>query len=196
MISPYDGVHWATMANEVEIKFVIHDLEGVRHRLHQIGFREQTPRTHELNTLYDHLGKLRGRGEVLRIRKYGDAWKVTHKSKGRDAKHKTRAELETGVADGPTLDKIFQAIGYEPRFVYEKFRSEWTDGNGHVVLDETPIGIIGEIEGTPEWIDRVAEQLGVQESDYINKSYAELFAEWTKRNRSKAKNMTFGEISS
>jgi adenylate cyclase class 2 len=183
------------MTNEVEIKFVIHDLEGLRSRLHEIGFREQTPRTHEMNTLYDHLGQLRSRGEVLRIRKYGDTWTLTHKSKSKDTRHKTRAELETTIADGPTLDSIFQAIGYEPRFVYEKFRSEWTDGTGHVVLDETPIGTIGEIEGTPEWIDRVAEQLGVKESDYINKSYAELFAEWTKRNRSKAKNMTFKEIS-
>lgn len=182
------------MANEVEIKFLIHDLEGLRNRLREIGFREETPRTHELNTLYDHLGRLRSRGEVLRIRKYGETWKVTHKSKGKDSKHKTRMELETKVADGPTLDQIFRAIGYEPRFTYEKFRSEWTDGEGHVVLDETPIGNIGEIEGTPEWIDRTAERLGVKESDYINKSYTELFFDWAKQNKSKAKNMTFEEV--
>jgi adenylate cyclase class 2 len=182
------------MANEVEIKFAIHDLEGVRQRLREIGFHEVTPRTHEVNTLYDHLGRLRSRGEVLRIRKYGDSWRVTHKSQGASAKHKTRAELETRVQDGETLDQIFRAIGYEPRFVYEKFRSEWSDNSGHVVLDETPIGSIGEIEGEPEWIDRVAERLGIKEADYINKSYTELFFEWTKKNRSKAKNMTFEEV--
>ena len=184
------------MANEVEIKFAVHDLDGIRDRLQEIGFKEVTPRTHELNTLYDHLGKLRSRGEVLRIRKYGETWKVTHKSKGAAAKHKTRAELETKVQDGETLDQIFRAIGYEPRFVYEKFRSEWTDENGHVVLDETPIGNLGEIEGDPDWIDRVADKLGIRESDYINKSYAELFFDWAKKNRSKAKNMTFEEVES
>src|SRR3954467_1505354 len=137
------------MADEVEIKFVIHDLDGLRERLRGVGFREVTPRTHEMNTLYDHLGRLRSRSEVLRIRKYGDTWRVTHKSKGKESKHKTRNELETSVKDGEMLDRIFQAIGYEPRFRYEKFRSEWTDGHGHVVLDETPIGNMGEIEGTP-----------------------------------------------
>jgi len=181
--------------NEVEIKFVIHDLEGLRSRLKEIGFREETPRTHEMNGLYDHLGRMRSRGEVLRIRKYGDSWKVTHKSKGTESKHKTRKELETKVADGEMMDQIFRALGYEPTFRYEKFRSEWSDGNGHVVLDETPIGNLGEIEGNPDWIDRVAAQLGVQESDYINKSYAELFRDWAKRNKSKARNMTFEEIS-
>jgi adenylate cyclase class 2 len=182
------------MPNEVEIKFVIHDLDGLRNRLREVGFREETPRTHEMNTLYDRLGRLRSRGEVLRIRKYGDTWKVTHKSKGKESKHKTRKELETSVKDGETLDQIFQAIGYEARFRYEKFRSEWTDNEGHVVLDETPIGNLGEIEGTPEWIDRIAGQLGVKESDYINKSYAELFRDWAKQNKSKAKNMTFAEV--
>ena len=184
------------MANEVEIKFVIHDLSGLQARLREIGFREETPRTHEINTLYDRSGRLRSRGEVLRIRKYGDNWRVTHKSKGTDTKHKTRRELETSVKDGEMLDQIFQAIGFEPRFTYEKFRSEWADGEGHVVLDETPIGNLGEIEGPPDWIDRVAEKLGVRESDYINKSYAELFRDWTKENRSKARNMTFAEVGS
>ena len=99
------------MANEVEIKFAVHDLDGTRKRLSEIGFKEVTPRTHELNTLYDHLGKLRSRGEVLRIRKYGEIWKVTHKSKGAAAKHKTRAELETKVQDGETLDQIAARTG-------------------------------------------------------------------------------------
>lgn len=182
------------MANEVEIKFVIYDLDGLRNRLREIGFREETPRTHEMNTLYDHLGRMRSRGEVLRIRKYGDTWKVTHKSKGTESRHKIREELETKVTDGKMLDRIFRAIGYKPAFQYEKFRSEWTDEAGHVVLDETPIGHLGEIEGAPEWIDRVAAQLGVRESDYINKSYAELFRDWAKKNKSKAKNMTFEEV--
>jgi len=190
----FGGSRLSAMANEVELKFAIGDLEGLRRRLAEIGFKEITPRTHELNTLYDHLGRLRSRGEVLRIRKYGRTWKVTHKSKGAAAKHKTRTELETEIQDGETLDHIFRAIGYEPRFVYEKFRSEWSDGTGHVVLDETPIGNLGEIEGAPGWIDRIAANLGIKEGDYITKSYAELFFEWAKNNRSKAKNMTFEEV--
>ena len=183
------------MADEVEIKFAIHDLNKVRESLNRLGFKEATPRTHEMNTLYDRDQELRSRGEILRIRKYGDRWTVTHKSKGQTTRHKTRIETETTVQDGAALDQIFHALGYEPAFRYEKFRSEWTDGTGHVVLDETPIGNIGEIEGPPDWIDRIAAQLGLNERDYINKSYGELFLDWKRNQNSAAQNMTFAEVS-
>lgn len=183
------------MADEVEIKFVIHNLEAIKENLKRSGFKEETPRTHEMNALYDHDEQLRARGEILRIRKYGDLWTVTHKSKGQNGRHKTRHETETKVQDGEALAQIFRALGYEPSFRYEKFRSEWSDGTGHVVLDETPIGTIGEIEGPPDWIDRIAAQLGVDERDYINKSYGELFLEWKRKENSEAENMTFAEIS-
>jgi adenylate cyclase class 2 len=84
-------------------------------------------------------------------------------------------------------------LGYRPAFVYEKRRSEWSDGNGHVVLDHTPIGDIGEIEGGPRWIDRTARALGVTPARYITKSYAELFFDWKRRYKRKALNMTFRE---
>lgn len=182
------------MANEVEIKFVVHDLDALRKRLTELSFAEQTPRTNEMNTLYDRDEQMRRRGEVLRIRKYGNKWVVTHKAKSQEARHKTRVETETTVADGHALEQIFKSLGLEPSFRYEKFRSEWSDGRGHVVLDETPIGNLGEIEGTPEWIDEIAAQLGIKASDYITKSYAELFQDWVKEHRSGARNMTFAEV--
>ena len=79
-------------------------------------------------------------------------------------------------------------------FVYEKFRSEWSDGEGHVVLDHTPIGNIAEIEGKSRWIDRTAAALGVSQSDYVTKSYSELFFDWKRKSKQKAMNMTFREI--
>lgn len=183
------------MADEVEIKFAVPDLKQIRRKLKSQHFREITRRTHEMNTLYDSsLGTLRRRGEILRIREFGGVWKVTHKSKGKDGRHKTRKETETEVKDGRTLEEIFIALGLKPAFRYEKFRSEWTDGTGHVVLDETPIGNFGEIEGRPRWIDKVAKTLGTSRDQYITKSYAELFNDWKRRTRSKAKNMTFAEI--
>ena len=183
------------MANEVEIKFAISDLKELRRELKKQRFREITPRTHEMNTLYDRpLRPLRRRGEVLRIRKFGDSWKLTHKAKGKDGRHKTRKETETKVQDGKRLEVIFAALGLKPSFRYEKFRSEWTDGAGHVVLDETPIGNFGEIEGPPRWIDRVAKMLAISREQYITKSYAELFYDWKRNSRSRAKNMTYSEI--
>src|SRR6478672_6374483 len=149
-------------ANEVEIKFRVNDLHELQRKLKAAGFSLQTPRTHELNTLYDLPTKqLRKRGEVLRLRQYGGKWKLTHKGKAIDGRHKKRAETETTVENGLKMDAILRSLGFGPSFRYEKFRAEWTDGKGHVVLDETPIGNVAEIEGKPRWIDATARRLGI-----------------------------------
>ncbi len=180
---------------EVEIKFVIDDLAAIESELRALGFRQQTPRTHEMNTLYDLPGGvLRSRGELLRLRQYGGSWKLTHKGQGSVGRHKSRAELETGISDGEQMEQMLRALGFAPSFRYEKFRSEWTDGSGHVVLDETPIGNYGEIEGPPDWIDQIARALAIPESKYITDSYAQLFSDWKRRTNSPAEEMTFAQI--
>jgi adenylate cyclase class 2 len=180
---------------EVEIKFALDDLPAMERRLKRAGFRRITPRTHELNTLYDlPSGELRARSEVLRLREYGGKWKLTHKTRGSEGRHKSRIENETTVSDGAQAENILLALGYRPSFRYEKFRSEWTDGSGHVVLDETPIGNFGEIEGAPRWIDRTARVLEISPADYITDSYAVLFTNWKQQNRSAAEHMTFKAI--
>jgi len=182
---------------EVEIKFLVSDLKVLEQKLLALGFRCDTPSTHEINTLYDLPGqKLRRKGELLRLRNYGGKWKLTHKAKGIPGKHKSRGELETSVADGEKMDAILRVLGYVPTFIYEKFRAEWSDGEGHVVLDHTPLGDIAEIEGKSRWIDRIARELGVTPADYITKSYAELFFDWKRNTGSKAENMTFRDVKS
>lgn len=179
---------------EVEVKFLVPDLKALEQKLREHGFRCDTPSTHEVNTLYDLPGqKLRRRGEILRLRYYGDKWKLTHKAKGKPGRHKSRGELETAVADGKAMDALLRALGYSPSFVYEKFRAEWSDDEGNVVLDHTPIGDIAEIEGKSRWIDRTARALGINVNEYITKSYPELFFEWKRKTKCKAMNMTFRE---
>ncbi len=180
---------------EVEIKFLVSDMKALERKLRELSFRELTPSTHEVNTLYDLPGqKLRRKGELLRLRKYGDKWLLTHKAKVTLGRHKSRGELETGVSDGKQMDAMLRALGYSPAFTYEKFRSEWSDEEGHVVLDRTPLGDVAEIEGKSRWIDRIARELGVKPADYITKSYAELFFDWKRKTGSKAENMTFREV--
>ena len=148
-----------------------------------------------MNALYDLPGqKLRRRGELLRLRKYGDRWVLTHKSKGAAGRHKVRVERETRVDSGDQMDVILRVLGYSPTFRYEKYRAEWSDGIGHVVVDETPIGDFGEIEGPGRWIDRTAAQLGISKADYITQTYADLFFIWKKQHRSAATEMTFRAV--
>jgi adenylate cyclase class 2 len=183
------------MTREIEIKFQVRELRGLAKALQAAGFRLLTRRTHEMNTLYDLPGGvLRGRKELLRLRKYGAEWTLTHKSGGKRARHSSRVELETGVADGKKMDLILRALGYAPSFRYEKFRAEWTDGKGAVVVDETPIGNFCEIEGAPRWIDATAKKLGVKAGDYITKNYAGMFAEWKAATGSAAVEMTFAAV--
>jgi len=78
---------------EIEIKFRVDDLRSLGPRLRAAGFRLQTPQTHEINSLYDLPGQpLRKKGALLRLRKYGAEWVLTHKAKGTGGRHKTRVE--------------------------------------------------------------------------------------------------------
>jgi adenylate cyclase class 2 len=181
-----------TSHKEIEIKFRVEDVRALNRRLRQSGFRIVTARTHEMNTLYDLPGRqLRKRGELLRLRKYGLQWTLTHKAKGKAGRHKTRVETETQVADGIKIDNILKALGFAPTFRYEKFRAEWSDGKGHVVVDQTPIGNFGEIEGPSRWIDQTARHLRVPEDHYITETYAGLFFLWKKQTKSSAREMTY-----
>ena len=183
------------MAKEVEIKFWIADPRALTRALKNAGFKQVTRSTHEVNTLYDLAGqKLRKRGELLRLRKYGNSWVLTHKAKGKSGRHKVRTELETRVENGVQMDDILRALGFAPTFRYEKFRAEWSDGKGHAVIDETPIGTFGELEGPPRWIDSTAPTLGIGRENYVTQTYAELFFAWKRTSQSKASEMTFRAI--
>jgi adenylate cyclase, class 2 len=187
------------MAIETEIKFRVASVGGLVLQLRQAGFRQQTPRTFESNVLYDTPDrKMRARTEILRIRSYAGKWTVTHKrlpdvGPGEDA-HKHRVETETEIADGDVLEQIFLSLGLVAAFRYEKWRSEWTDDEGHCVIDETPIGDYAELEGAPEWIDRAAERLGVDRAAYLTLSYGRLFEQWREEHHSDANDLTFDAI--
>jgi adenylate cyclase, class 2 len=183
------------MAKEVEIKFRISAGAALARALKRAGFKRITASTHEMNVLYDLPGQtLRARGDMLRLRKYGERWTLTHKSKHTTRRHKARVERETRIEDGKQMDAILRTLGFIPTFRYEKYRAEWSDGKGHVVVDKTPIGDFGEIEGLPRWIDRTARVLGIKRSDYITQTYAPMFFEWKRKARSSAKEMTFRAV--
>ncbi len=187
------------MALETEIKFRVAELAGLARRLEAAGFRLVTARAFESNVLYDTPDRqMRARTEILRIRNYNGRWTVTHKRlpgdrPGEDL-HKHRIETETEVADGGALAEIFLSLGLVAAFRYEKWRAEWTDGEGHCVVDETPIGNYAELEGPSAWIDRAAARLGVAPSDYITLSYGRLFDLWREQHPGAPEDLTFAGV--
>jgi adenylate cyclase, class 2 len=186
-------------AMETEVKIRVKDRAALEEKLPGLGFERVTARTLERNTLYDTPDRaLRNSRQILRIRQYGSKWVITHKrvpgGLSEEGPHKNRVETETMVQDGPVLGQVFEALGFSPVFVYEKWRTEWADQRGHCVLDETPLGLYAELEGPDEWIDDVAQRLGIQESEFITLSYGRIFEVWRDQAGSQAKNFTFDEI--
>jgi adenylate cyclase, class 2 len=186
-------------AIETEIKFRVENQVELESRLATAGFRLVTPRSFESNVLYDTADRsLRAKQELVRIRSYAGRWVLTHKRVpdsgiGED-RHKHRVETETEVGDGETLAEVFRSLGLLPVFRYEKWRSEWSDGEGHCVVDETPVGVFAELEGQSDWIDRIAGQLEVRPEEQLTLSYGRLFDLWRERSGSTAQDMTFAAI--
>lgn len=189
------------VAAEIELKFRVRDAAELHRRVIAHGFQLLTPRTLERNTLYDTPDRtLRAQRQLLRIRTYGDTTVLTHKKpsdpdREAEGRFKFRQESETELSDGETLGAIFTELGYAPVFVYEKYRTEFTDGSGKLVIDETPIGNFAEAEGDPDWIDRITAQLGVPPEDCFTDSYGRMFELWQAETGSSARDMTFEEIS-
>lgn len=191
-------------AAEIELKFSVTDIGALRAAVVAAGFTLLTERTFERNTLYDTPGRqLRERKQILRLRHYGERWMVTHKRQENggpdaadepDGRYKTRIETESAVEDGEALAEIFTQLGYGPVFRYEKFRTEWGSGDGHLMVDETPIGVWAELEGRPAWIDAMLERLGVSAAECTTDSYGTLFLKWKDATGSPSENLTFDEI--
>ncbi|HEY0785938.1 MAG TPA: class IV adenylate cyclase [Acidobacteriaceae bacterium] len=183
---------------EVEVKFRVADRALLAEQLQAAGLSVVTPSTFERNTLFDtpeHT--LRRQTAILRIRRYGERWVLTHKCLPGDhdpgERHKHRVETETEVADGEALATIFRSLGYRESFVYEKWRTEYADETGHCVIDQTPIGVFAELEGPESWIDELAGRLGVAREAMLTLSYGRLFEQWREASGSGAENLTFGE---
>jgi adenylate cyclase class 2 len=158
------------------------------------GFVASQPRVFESNTVFDTPElSLRTSSRLLRIREAGGVATLTFKGEPVAGKHKSREELEVKIDHAAAMTRIVERLGYRPVFRYEKYRTEFHQPRraGVAMLDETPVGVFLELEGTPHWIDLTARCLGFQESDYITASYARIYVDWCAAHRRTPGDMTF-----
>jgi adenylate cyclase class 2 len=205
------------MGKEREIKLRIGDLPGLRRALRRLGARVVKPRLHERNVLFDTAERsLASREQLLRIRtelqvgprrKGGQRSLVTFKRplvlpgwSKRGERHKVREEIELEISDANALAMIFEGLGIQSWFQYEKFRttfrlpasSAW--GKGLLIeLDETPMGIFLELEGPANAIDRAAKTLGFATKDYVLANYMVLYREYCRERGEESGNMLFAK---
>lgn len=167
---------------ETEIKVCVASIPPLEEALRQSGFQLKRERVFERNTIFDTVPPaLRPNGCLLRLREAEGLFTVTFKGKATVAKHKSREETEFEVSDAEAAFTVFCQLGYRPTFVYEKYRTEYTDGEGVVTLDETPIGSFAELEGPEAWIDETAVGLGFSSDHYITASYGALYLQWCEK---------------
>jgi len=204
---------------EIEIKLRVSDLHEIRNTLRRVRAREISPRTHELNTLYDTPAQdLRRLGRLIRIRVEhitgGSKRKqvqgpavLTYKAPVRPSKEGKRAtaaasrsrfkvkeEAEVSVTGASEMDRILRGLGLHPTFRYEKYRTTYLlpgIKNLKIELDETPVGDYLELEGSPASIDRAALRLGYAPSDYIQATYGALYLADCRRRGRKPGHMLF-----
>jgi adenylate cyclase class 2 len=206
------------MGKEREIKLRIEDLPALRRVLRKLGALVERPRVHELNVVFDtpafdlakHEHLLRIRTETSgtsrgRRSRAGTRALVTFKrpmptagSNGKGEQHKVREEIELQVSDCKPLARIFEGLGMNPGFRYEKFRTtfrlpgsyRWAKGL-LMELDETPIGIFLELEGPASAIDRAAQALGFEPRDYVLANYMLLHREYCRSRGEEPGDMLF-----
>jgi len=172
---------------EIEAKFYVNNLDTIKTRLQKLEARLIQPRVLETNIRFDlPNGGLRSEGRVLRLRQDSEA-RLTYKSaSNNDQGVLSRTEIEITIEDFGRAKQLLEALGYQPIFIYEKFRTTYriqtsevlktSEVSVLVMLDELPFGNLVEIEGgSMEAIREISDLLGLDWDATIAKSYHALF---------------------
>ena len=164
------------MAIEREIKLRFNGADEAREKILAFGATPLLGRRLQEDALLDTDDEmLRRERATLRVRSEGGKSLLTFKGPLLPGLIKIREEYETVVADGAALLTILESLGLHIWFRYEKYREEFSHEDVIVAIDETPMGVFVEIEGSEAGITAMAESLDRTPADYIVESYRALF---------------------
>ena len=167
------------MPIEVEAKVRVKSFHELRRRLIVLG-ASRLGRSIERNDLYDLPGRdLAERGCRLRlrtVRRGGGAPVLTFKGPKLRGRFKSRREIEIGIPDKATAQRLLEAMGYRPYFSYEKRRESWRLGRWNIELDEVPLlGLFVEVEtAEAREVDQALAALRLDRLKPISRGYASL----------------------
>jgi len=162
---------------EIEVKFYLEHLDRLRAQLIEMGAELVQPRTHEINLRFDTPSEELSRSyRVLRLRQDTDA-RMTYKGPGELIEGtRSRQEIEFVVSNFQAARAFLEALGFQVRMVYEKYRTVYDLDQVHVTLDEMPYGEFCELEGeTPQHIINLSHRLGLNWERRVLDSYTVLF---------------------
>ena len=164
---------------EQEIKLQFQNLQTARATVAAAGGCLVVPRRLIDDQLFDTPdGRLGRAGTALRLRRDHDRAVLTVKGPVLPGPVKSREEFETSIGDARIAEAMLAALGFLPYFRAQKYREEYVIGPTHLMVDDAPVGVFIEVEGTPEEISRVSALLGRTPDDYRLESYMGL---WRRR---------------
>lgn len=206
---------------ETEVKFWVESLGAIRDRLVDLGAIQVGERVLETNIRLDRPDRsLSASGQALRLRrsqpspppstglqpgsgegaKEGRAFtSLTYKARlagpgGEMAPVKELEEIEVQVSDFHRIQAILERLGFEPIFLYEKYRETFRLGEVEIMLDELPYGCFVEIEGEISAIDHAAAQLGLAAARRVPGTYLSLFEALRQRRNLPFRELTFANF--
>jgi adenylate cyclase class 2 len=167
---------------EREVKLLFDSAEDARTAVLATGAAPLRARRLQEDCLLDTCeGRLRDRRSALRVRIESGRALLTFKGPVQPSTMKLREELETVVSDGEVLLGILHELGFTVWFRYQKYREEFALDDVILAVDETPVGVFVELEGSERGISAAATALGRGPADYLLDSYRNLFVRHCER---------------
>ncbi len=193
------------MSIETEVKVRVENLDGFLQKLEVLSPWVLTERHFEDNFILDDSSRsLASRRSLIRVRLTSrGSWLTFKGPPDPSGLFKRREELESVLGDGRNVIAIFRRIGLRVSFRYQKYRREFKVVTGpapgdeiHVALDETPIGIFAELEGSEAGIKKAARKLAISQNRFLRDSYASLYFQYCAERHQPARHMTFSSARS
>lgn len=169
---------------EIEMKFLLpsYGKEELIKKLINLGAIDKGKKF-ENNILFDTEDKaLDKKDYLLRLRRVNDRNILTFKGAAKkNVSFKIRKEIESEISDFDNMIEILKSIGYQIKFIYQKYRSSFHLNNLDITIDELPFGTYIEIEGEKEKILSISKKLNLKITEISNITYFDLYISECKR---------------
>lgn len=163
---------------EKELKFKLSNIDPIIEKIKELGFEELGENEQE-DIYFDSIdNKLLKEGKALRIRKEGNRFYLTFKSKALSRKPKIRKEINMELNETQVikLKEILKSLGYNEVLKIIKKRREFKRKDFRIAIDKVEgLGVFLEIEYENEIEMReLLHNFGLEIEDAIEQTYPEM----------------------
>lgn len=168
---------------EVEYRFKVYDKKRLIKLLNSL-IKKPVKRVYELSVMFDNPhGLMQTTNGRVRVRTIGRFKKVFTYKKPVKTNKSVNKELEYEVEfrdENNQIEKILNAMEFDPTTSYERYRTEWKVNKSTIMLDEYPFADLLEIEGPEKDIISLSKKFGFNPRGGLTKACDTLFQEWRK----------------